>query len=990
MSPFNTTSSVHLSTFDNHNTYCADLDSVSVASSSTCMLEDCVKLSPKAKSLKLLNQNIRSVNCNIDGLHTILERAKVEWDLIILTECWLFNFPPIPIIQGYNVSTSSVHRTQNEGVIAYYNKKLTIAVSEPNLSDANCLVLVIDGDTVVVAIYRPPAKHNVLDFLESLNALLCKYSSFKNIILAGDMNIDISSESFDPRSFDYLNLMAGHGMLPAHSFPTRLQSCLDHVLLKTSKPAFCHVAHSSVTDHDCVILFLVKSCKLTHSLKTYRQIYYASLERDIGNIDFGPLFNMDDVNLATDYFTSSIRRAIIANSALRVVPNRKRTIKPWISLGLLRCLKNRDQMHLKLKKYPNDDILNKTYTRYRNFCSALLKKAKCEHEKSEIKKAGKNNKKLWNVIKNITNTSKSYTAPSELLSSSDFSPQTSINNVNSFFANLGQTLASNFDSSSDQALSYSSPSPNTFVLLPTDEFEIETLIDNLRGDCATGIDGIPSEVIKKSKCALTRPITFICNLAFTTGVFPDAFKLAQVLPVYKKGDRGCVDNYRPISILSSLSKILERLLNSRLNKYLEKNNLLSNAQYGFRSGISTNDAVHELTDFIVTKIDRKEKLIGIFIDLAKAFDTVSVPLLVSKLEKLGIRDTQLQIFQSYLTGRRQCVKIDNWTSDELPITYGVPQGSILGPSLFLVYIDTLCRLPLTNGRVFAYADDTALVFHANSWTEAFRHAQSGFDAVSNWLKFNVLTLNIDKCNLITFTKTMATRPDPITHRIIAHRCSSPDSLDCDCPNILCTDCVKYLGVLIDGTLTFKPQIIALSSRIRKLIFVFKKLRHVAEPYIIKTVYLALCQSLLVYCITAWGGAAKTLLLKLECAQRTILKVGWKLPFMYPTTNLFKNCDVLTVRQLFILHTILKAHSLVVFNPTSFANVRRQHLVYPPFAASSSFAQRFFCFLSGYLYNKINYSLVIYGLCRFDCKHVVTNWLLRLDYCMTENLLTVLS
>ena len=188
----------------------------------------------------------------------------------------------------------------------------------------------------------------------------------------------------------------------------------------------------------------------------------------------------------------------------------------------------------------------------------------------------------------------------------------------------------------------------------------------------------------------------VCNLSIYTGIFPDAFKRAVVHPIYKSGGRDKVTNYRPISVLSSLSKILERIMNKSLTSFLTKHKLIAQNQFGFRSGTSTEDAVIALTNSLVGKLDSNLNCYGIFLDLTKAFDTVSVPRLVTKIESLGVRGITLELFKDYLRHRGQCARIDSLESEYEELGFGIPQGSILGPTLFLIYINDLCKLSITN------------------------------------------------------------------------------------------------------------------------------------------------------------------------------------------------------------------------------------------------------------------------------------------------------
>jgi len=347
---------------------------------------------------------------------------------------------------------------------------------------------------------------------------------------------------------------------------------------------------------------------------------------------------------------------------------------------------------------------------------------------------------------------------------------------------------------------------------------------------------------------------------------------------------------------------------------------------------------------------------------------------------VGIRGIQLNLFQSYLTNRTQIVRIDGHSSNELPTSYGIPQGSILGPTLFLIFINDLCNLNIPNGRIAVFADDTAITFTANTWSNLEEVAQHGLNTTLKWLTAHTLTLNTNKTSFLTYSISPTSQPSSdITLK--AHSCHGGTS--CNCPSLASADHAKYLGVTLDKNLNFKIHINQLTGRVRKLIYIFKTLRHVANQNTIKTVYFALCMSVVTYCITCWGGAAKTVLMPLEVAHRAILKVATFRPFMYPTKELYENWGTLNIRQHFIQQTILLQHRL---NPCKEITKRRKDKICTIPRVWSSFTKRFTYFQGPFLYNKLSKHCPIYGLSYFECKKSIFLYLQNKSYDETEKII----
>lgn len=360
-------------------------------------------------------------------------------------------------------------------------------------------------------------------------------------------------------------------------------------------------------------------------------------------------------------------------------------------------------------------------------------------------------------------------------------------------------------------------------------------------------------------------------------------------------------------------------------------------------------------------------------------------MLLSKLNNIGIRGTAYDLFCSYLTGRKQSLKIGNFISGEESLTFGVPQGSVLGPTLFLIYVNELCQLNIPNCKIITYADDTALIIHGVDWSGVQTNSELALNSVTKWLTKNLLTLNTSKTKFILFSPNSSSQPaTPFVIR--AHTCStSTSNTSCDCPKLDSTQTVKYLGILVDSHLKWKQQIDATVTRLRKLIYIFKKLRSVVDFDSLIKIYFSLAQSVLGYCLVVWGGTHKTTMLRVERGQRAILKVLAKKPIRYPTKALYSLCQVLTVRQLFVLQAILRKHCQLAYDPSIFSTKRRSDRVCGIAVRRTEAARRHFKHISCKIYNRINKEINIYSLTRNKLKIKLNMWLKQLNYNETEEL-----
>lgn len=396
-------------------------------------------------------------------------------------------------------------------------------------------------------------------------------------------------------------------------------------------------------------------------------------------------------------------------------------------------------------------------------------------------------------------------------------------------------------------------------------------------------------LLKLLNTSISCPLANIINYSFSSGTFPDKLKIAKVTPIFKKGSRSEKNNYRPISVLSVFSKIFEKLMFKRLYSYLERHRILHDLQFGFREKFSTSHALISLTEHLKKSLDKGAFGCGLFIDLKKAFDTVNHSILLKKLDYYGIRGIANKWFKSYLSGRCQYVSINGHTSDIKPISCGVPQGSVLGPILFLLYINDLpnCSDKLT---FHLFADDTNIYFSSNNLDLIQSTLNIELMHVSQWLCANRLALNIEKTNFVIFHSPRK-KPDKII------------SLSINNKSVCQTNSVKYLGVLIDSNLSWKPHILELSKKIAKSAGILSKLRYYVSIDALVSIYYALIHSFIIYGIEVWGLTYPSHLKPICTLQKKAIRI---LTFSEPRSHsepIFKLLRIIKLPDLIEIHIL---------------------------------------------------------------------------------------
>ena len=454
---------------------------------------------------------------------------------------------------------------------------------------------------------------------------------------------------------------------------------------------------------------------------------------------------------------------------------------------------------------------------------------------------------------------------------------------NKYFSSVGSNLAHALPKASFSNSTNSIPSIcSSMYIKPVYIEDIINEINQLDTNKCDDTYDIPVKLIKLSKVIIAPILCDLINNCINKGIFPSILKIAKVIPIYKSGEKDLVSNYRPISILPHFSKIFEKILKENIVNFLNKHNVLSESQFGFQQKKSTNEALIELENYLKYQQANNQITCGIFLDLKKAFDTVDHNILKKKLKIKGIRGLSYDLISSYLANRYQFTCVNSQKSNKNIINYGVPQGSILGPILFLLYINDLPKS--SNLKTLLFADDTALFASSNNYVSLEKIINVEVKKIENWLLENKLSLNLKKSYTIIFGEK--------------RKKNKPISIFINNTKISNQDTVKYLGVTIDKHLKWKPHIDELTSNVSKSVSILYYLQKYLSIANLKLVYHALVKSKLHYGILLLGNAYKTTLSNLNKIHNRALRYITKLPYRTNIDKLFANANLLKINELY--------------------------------------------------------------------------------------------